>query len=256
MGESWPQRTAEVLAPLLATYYDNYNRILHLVRTYKDLYGSGAGRRAVHKGDILRSAVVFTHAALEALLRGLGCLYLHEAGPHALDSVPLTGHGEKLRAEKFFLGALVQHRGKTVDEVLSESVTDYLNQRSFNDTNEICALLASLGVAIEGPIKESLPELQKLIRRRHQIVHQADLTSDRGRGRQRAASISVKQVLKWLKATREFSIGVTSFVIDREYEKIHGMTLTERDELIAGLEARVRKIERLEKRVREPDASA
>ena len=249
-GKPIEQQVAEVLAPLLESYYNNYFRILHLVKIYKDLYGTGRGRRAVPKGDLLRAAVVFTHAALEALLRGLGLLYLCEAGPSALGSIPLAGASGLPRAEKFRLGDLAKHRGKTVDQVLSESISGYLNQKSFNNTNDICSLLEIIGVPIEGEIKASLADLQQLIRRRHQIVHQADLIGSRsGRGHQRAASLSVKQVLKWLKATREFSIGVTAFVIDHEFENRVGVSFTELEKLAEHLKKRASKAERLERSV-------
>jgi len=243
------RQVAEILAPLLARYYETYYRILHLVTIYKDMYGTGRGRRRVHKADLLRAAVVFTHAALEGLLRGLGRLYLHEARLAALDSVPLAGQDIGHRPEKFSLGSLAKHRGKTIDQLIEESVEEYLNKKSFSDTNDICALLDQIEVPIDQKIKKILPSIQELMRRRHQIVHQADRVDTQGRGKQRAASISVKQVLQWLRATRELSILVTGYIIDREYTRALGMPLDELLQLAETLKQRARQADRRERQL-------
>ena len=94
------------------------------------------------------------------------------------------------------LGSLIEHRDKTVDDLINESITQHLERRSFNDTTDISRLLEGLDFLSED-IKRTLPALQALMKRRHQIVHQADRSDVTGRGRQRAASISVRSVERW-----------------------------------------------------------
>ena len=54
-----------------ARYVLNLQRVRKLVQVYRDLAGPGSGRRPVETVDLLRSAVVFLHAALEDVLRTL-----------------------------------------------------------------------------------------------------------------------------------------------------------------------------------------
>jgi hypothetical protein len=95
--------------------------------------------------DIFRAVVVLTHAYVEDFLRKVASVCLPNADEYGLNDVPLAGLGNKGRAEKFFLGKLTQHRGKTVDEVIQQSVSEYLEHRSFNDLSEIISFLEDLG---------------------------------------------------------------------------------------------------------------
>jgi len=112
---------ASVLAPLLDRFYSNHDRILHLVLLYQEQYGSGSGRRKVYKTDLLRAAVVFLHATLEDLLRGLAQIYLPNSDRDALDEIPLVGLVRRhSRPGKFGLGSLASHKGKSVDKLIQE----------------------------------------------------------------------------------------------------------------------------------------
>ena len=121
--------------------------------------------------DILRAAVVLTHAHLEDFLRTLGEVLLPAGDENFFDRIPLAGLAG--RPEKFSLGKLVRHKGKSVDDVLRESVCEYLDRRTFNDTDEISQLLGALGVEIS-KVNESFPTIQIMMKRRHQIVHRVD----------------------------------------------------------------------------------
>jgi hypothetical protein len=92
----------------------------------------------------------------------------------SFDGVPLAG--SKGRAEKFALGQLAQHRGKTVDQLLRQSVSDYLSRSNFNNVIEISTLLDKLGF---NPVdhNKAFDAIDRMIARRHQIVHRADKRS-------------------------------------------------------------------------------
>jgi hypothetical protein len=62
------------------------------------------------------------------------------------------------------------HRGKSVDEVIHESVSEYLEHSNFNSTTEIASLLETLGLDISGQ-RDYFPQLDAMIQRRHLIVH-------------------------------------------------------------------------------------
>lgn len=204
----------EVLDPLGRSLFGNLTRVDHLVQTYKDLYGRGRGRRVVFKTDLLRAAVVFMHATLEDLLRTVALSYLPDANQDIINRIPLAG-GSSIHAEKFWLGRLVEHRGKTVDNLINESIKQHLQRRSFNDTNDISELLTSTGF-LSKKLQRALPALQGLMKRRHQIVHQLDRSNVTGRGQQRAASISVKSVERWNNAVKKFGFALMADFASRK----------------------------------------
>ena len=240
---------AEVFDHLAGRLKDNLSRVRHLVAIYKRLYGHGKGRRRVYKTDLLRAAVVFLHATLEDCLRSVARFYLPEAGLETINKIPLAG-SRWIRAEKFPLGSLIEHRGKTVDDLINESITQHLERRSFNDTTDISVLLKSLDFLSER-IERTLPTLQGLMSRRHQIVHQADRSDVPGRGRQRAASISVKSVERWITAVTTFGHVLIAHVIDKEFrvkfldgggdpEQLEAVITSHYDEVLAALKRRRR----------------
>lgn len=212
---------AEVVAPLAARLSYNLGRVRHLVATYQRLYGKGRGRRTVAQTDLLRAAVVFLHATLEDSLRTVAGIYLPSASTEALDEVPLAGSTAS-RAENFRLGRLVKHRGKTVDELIVESISEHLRRSSYNDTNDIMALLKKLDLPPVDEVTRTLPDLQELMRRRHQIVHQADRVDTKGRGMQRAASIGTQAVERWTAAVSDFGQALMAHVIHREHTRKFG----------------------------------
>lgn len=116
---------------LQSRFYLNMNRITGLVKLIhsevdllKPLGFHSDGVRA----DILRAITVFLHATFEDVLRTTARQRLPIAKSEVLDKIPLVGKSR--RAEKFHLGALNAHRGKTVDDLLQESVENYLTERA------------------------------------------------------------------------------------------------------------------------------
>jgi hypothetical protein len=99
----------------------NIQRVSFLVGFAERRLTDGNATRSLHTEDILRAAVVLLHATLEDFLRYIGALYLPEGNEETLNRISLAGTHE--RPEKFFLGRLAQHRGKTVDALIVESVT-------------------------------------------------------------------------------------------------------------------------------------
>ena len=119
-----------------------------------------------------------------------------------LNRVALLGTQEVLRPEKFFLGKLAQHRGKTVDQLITESVNAYLDRISFSVTMDISNLLEGAGIAVE-TVRPLYPKLSALMTRRHQIVHRADLVDVPGDER-KATPIDAATVTEWATAVKEF----------------------------------------------------
>jgi hypothetical protein len=164
----------------------------------------------IHYSDILRAAVVLVHATLEELLRSMAATLLPFADEATLNTIPLVGIGGPGRAEKFFLGRLAAHRGKSVLDLIKESVDDYLTTTTYNDTTQISVLLASLAIDVE-KVKHLFPKLDEVIKRRHQIVHRADRSSSKADALERVESITADEVKEWISAVQEFmATSVTS----------------------------------------------
>jgi hypothetical protein len=77
------------------------------------------------------------------LLRCGSCL---EPGKNRLNQIALAGKGG--RVERFALGKLAAHRGKTVDVLIKESVNSHLERSNYNDTRDIVAVLELAGIVV------------------------------------------------------------------------------------------------------------
>jgi hypothetical protein len=172
--------------------------------------------------EVLRSVVVLNHAYLEDFLRTLALTFLPISSESDLNKVPLAG--TEGRAEKFYLGALAKHRGKTVEQLIRESVSDHMEQRTFNDVTEIMRFLESLGLSVpmrtESATLIALADqpkvpsyLDAMMRRRHTIVHNADLDKTG----EHLQPIDTDEVINWLKVTQFFLSNIAGECFRKEY---------------------------------------
>ncbi len=183
------------ISPYFDRINDNVSRASRLLQFHDALKDRECGE------DILRAAVVFLHAYLEDFLRTLAGELLPTGDGSSLKDIPLAGSGSFGRNEKFVLGQLAQHKGKTVDELLRQSVSDYLSRETFNSTAEIAALLTKLNFKVEDH-NQNFGAIDEMIKRRHQIVHRADKLNDSGT--QVLQELERDQVTRWLLATHTF----------------------------------------------------
>ena len=202
--------TRKVATPSDETYSrfkDNLKRVETLVQIYTFVAGGGQGRRRVNMGDLLRAAVVFLHASLEEYIRELIQERLPDASAESLDDVPLVGISNHGRPEKSFLGKLVPHRTKSVQEVLDESVGAFSNTLTVNNSGDLAALLRRISLQPD-QLNSQFASLDELMSRRHHIVHQADLNEQTGLGHHRARSIGTGKVNEWITSVRNFVVAV------------------------------------------------
>jgi hypothetical protein len=100
-------------------------------------------------------------------------------------------------------------RGKTVEEVIRESVESYLDRSNYNNCKEITGALEAVGVKVDaGVCDATFPRMLEMIERRHQIVHRADRNDAGGTGNHRVSSIGRDKVRDWISAVRTFSNAV------------------------------------------------
>jgi hypothetical protein len=189
-----------VLNDILGRFDANIARVENL----KSIYGPARpGRRKVQETDILRAALVLLHATMEDFLRSLQGWKAPGWTKEAVDKYPLAGNGRK-RPEKFSLGELVAHRGKTVDDLIVQSVTEYLDQySSYNDLGQVKDALLYCGISNQDVEAHNYGLLPAMIERRHNIVHKADRNDQvGGQGNHRTKSIEVSQIDKYLMAVK------------------------------------------------------
>jgi hypothetical protein len=196
------EELAYFIQKLLERITTNLGRVQALI-TLADHYTDPPQELAIYTQDILRAAVVFLHATLEDFLRYVGETYLPASSEEILNRVALLGTQDVPRPEKFFLGKLAQHRGKTVDQLITESVNAYLDRISFSDTTDISNLLEGAGIAVE-TVRPLYPRLSALMTRRHQIVHRADLVDAPADHLRKATPIDAATVTEWTGAVKEF----------------------------------------------------
>jgi hypothetical protein len=188
---------------LLIRYSENLDRVNNLVRVYESHPDSkGKGRKDVQMTDVLRASVVLLHSTFEDMCRTIERELLPFASEEALNEIPLLGTSKHGRSEKFFLGKLASHRGKTVDEIIARSVEAHLDLVSYNSVDDFCAFLTRVGFS-KGPFEPLLPQLASLMKRRHHIVHQADRSEKRGPGHQHAKSLSRDAVRGWVSSVHK-----------------------------------------------------
>jgi hypothetical protein len=207
--------TAKILMPFLRRLHRNMARTDQLLNTSQQIGTIKDDRSVAAADDVLRAVVVFLHATLEDSLRSLAMLYLPVSGEEQLNGVPLIETGSAGRPEKFFLGKLATHRGKSVDEVIELSVAAHLARSTYNDTTEIASLLKSLGMN-PAVVSMHFPALDKLIRRRHQIVHRADLSDENPEIPDHVRPISLEQVNEWKNAVKELTTELMAHIIGKE----------------------------------------
>jgi RiboL-PSP-HEPN len=172
-------------------YLVSLDRIDALMEHSKALRAKGEKELA---SDILRAAVVLLHATLEDFLRSVEDRLLPYCGEDALKDVPLIGQGKNA---KLHLGNLAAHRGKSVLDVIQDSVKEYLDKKTYNNIPTIENLLKKLGID-PSAVSSLHPPIGRLITRRHQIVHRGDKQNGK------LKPISPEQVEKWIKAVADF----------------------------------------------------
>jgi hypothetical protein len=123
------------------------------------------------KQDLLRSAVVFMHASIEDLLREL---LRWQSPTEKREFLQLLRFDVgSARKERISVEELAAFRTLSVEELLEQSIAAHLQRRSFNDTNEVVDALTLIGVR-KTTYENALPDLSKMIKRRHKIVHNGD----------------------------------------------------------------------------------
>lgn len=178
---------------------DNIKRVIALKNIY-NVIGPGSSSR-YKRTDILRAATVLLHSSFEEYYRGVVTEWLPKKGNEsALKVVALPEDAGRNKASYSLYDLMQKHSSKTVKELFEESVEEHMSRSSFNSYSEICSWGNKIGIDFHAYNKAS--ELDKAIKRRHKIVHEADLQLDSS-GKKTVNSIKESDVDSWIQAYRE-----------------------------------------------------
>lgn len=187
----------------------NLARVDGLVETYRRESGGGKGRRPVETVDLLRAAVVFLHATMEDVLRSVQAhVWRRTTSRDHLEKIDVV-LGPNDPREKVTLADLLAHRGKTVDDLIRESVLAHLERASFNNVGDVKRALerSNLDRAL---VDSHITSLASMMARRHLIVHRADRQDVGGSGNHGATSLGTATVDVWKAAVQSFCESVVA----------------------------------------------
>lgn len=207
---------AEFLADQLDQFSSNVQRSKMLVSLYNTIASEYPDAKTIHSTDILRSAVVFLHAALEELLRSLTIATFPLADATVLNEVPLIGYGRSIRAEKFLLGDLLKFRDKTIAELIDDCIQNYTARLTYNNRGDLMTFARSLGLK-ETDFSKVMPKVEAMLSRRHQIVHRGDKPLKKNQQWIRATALSPRHVESWIEATTQFVAIVLAGAVTKKY---------------------------------------
>lgn len=161
--------TSPILAATLNRCLTNLSRIKTLVSSHEISQNS----------DVLRLCVVFLHATVEDCMRNL--IYFHitsNLDAELLNQIPFKDHNNHGRPEKLALGELLKYKDSSIDSLILNSIEEYVNRLTFNNSSDIIKWLIKFKLDFEN-LKVLLPKIDLLFSRRHNIVHNSDFDTQR-----------------------------------------------------------------------------
>ena len=185
----------------MGSHKENFDKNLERVKSLHSLYTKLKKEdlkdsKDYRLTDILRAEIVFLHSSFEEYFRGVLIEWLPiKASSETLKEFPISLKAGK-KAEKLFLSDLANYRGKTIDEIIRESILETMQLKSFNNEEEIRSWCSKLGITLEN--FSGMREVNAAVHRRHKIVHEADI--DRDANSQRLQPISPGNITPWIKA--------------------------------------------------------
>ncbi len=188
----------------MSRHFDRFRRNMQRVENLNKLYGKAKEspkRPTVVEADVLRASIVFMHSSFEEYYRAV----IIDRLPLSTDVEALKGicllNSNQIRAERFTLAELKPFCEKTVSTLISDSVRHHMGTKSFSNYTEICSWSRKINIDLDTFSKAN--EIDAMIKRRHKIVHEADLNYNSGRGHHRATPINLTKVQEWAEAVTE-----------------------------------------------------
>lgn len=157
-------------------FAENMVRVSNLIAASQKLVTQDA-KDAESADDILRAAVMFLHSSLEEIIRNLYLYRLPSVGQEALNKIPFVTLEGIHRSKGILLGDLYMYQGSFVRNVINESINNYVNTLNINNADQLAECLKLADIQVE-PLRQFFSQLNSLMKRRHQIVHQMDRANE------------------------------------------------------------------------------
>src|SRR5690606_34245003 len=97
----------------------------------------------------------------------------------------------------------LQFQGEIVDNILRESISQYVNTLNINNSTQLAKCLSFAGVDPK-PAKHLFNPLDSLMKRRHQIVHQMDRSNNLDPMKSPTNGIEESIIRDWKESLEEF----------------------------------------------------
>lgn len=147
--------------------------------------------------DILRAAVVFLHSSFEEYFRKIITdLLPKKATNETLKQIPISLYAGVRTPNKIFLSDLSMYKNLSINEVVEESISKHMELKSFNSAEEIQMWLSKVMIDLSSFDKFDI--IDKAVKRRHKIVHEAD--TNRTNDGERLTSIKSGDIKPWIEA--------------------------------------------------------
>lgn len=188
----------------MSAYKENFDKNLERVRSLNSLYTklkkeNLQDSKDFRLTDILRAEIVLLHSSFEEYFRSVLIEWIPiKASDETLKEFPISLKAGK-KSEKIFLDDLAHYRGKTIDEIIQESVLETMQLKSFNNEGEIRSWCSKIGITLEN--FNGMHEIDAAVHRRHKIVHEAD--TNRNANSERLQPIYPGTITPWIKAYEE-----------------------------------------------------
>ncbi len=151
----------------------NIERVRSLCSLYNSLKTNDVKEGKNYKfTDILRSATVLLHSSFEEYFRcTLRDTLSNNYTEETIKSLEIKSSDGKHK-EKVSFAELVQYKDKTINELIVEQIIFTLDSTSFNNYSDVARWTQKINVSLQSYSKQSV--FEKLVARRHKIVHEAD----------------------------------------------------------------------------------
>jgi hypothetical protein len=191
-------------------FRQNAGRVENLISAYRELETHNIGQPQT-RADVLRAAVVLMHSTLEEIVRNLYVSLLPSGSVDSLNAIPFVAYGPSNRARQILLGDLQQFQGQFVENIIRDSVDAFVDTMNLNNTVQLCSCLKMVDIS-PATLRSTFPQLDGLMKRRHQIVHQMDRNNELDPLDFPVTDIELGVVLTWQDALGEFFLELVTLL--------------------------------------------
>lgn len=186
-------------------FNENLKRVDNIISLHRKIAEMSIGAKE-ERDDILRSIVVFLHSTIEELVRNLFIERLPSMECKTLDDIPFSAHQSSHRAKGILLGELLnEYKGKLTENIVLDSINSYVDVMNLNDTTQLVSQLEKVKIDIR-PLSYIFDDLNSLMQRRHQIVHQMDRKDVLDPDRTQISEIDGNVVINWRNKVNELAL--------------------------------------------------